>query len=853
MQGKKRFLAVIVAAAALFPLLSADVRVWAAGTYAVTISDAAVVEADFANFTVRLSERVQPGDEIRVDIALEEGTASVGTCPTGEDVDDIDISQLFFGGGEQTKVVSVETCDDIAVEGTETFDVEITAVAVESCSPEPNRCAAVVSDAKGTGTITDDDMPGELSVGNVSKPEGDAGPTLFTHTIELSGPPPGPGEQVTIECETDDGSAVSSGTEPDYNSDSGFVVFGPGQRTATFDVTVRGDTNEELDETYALTCSNAETTGEGDPPTFADATGEGEILNDDAGPTPTPTTGPRAYEVEISGDTATEGDTLNFVVSLNRPVQDGDTVTVDLSAESGTAHLDSAPCGPGIDASGPVPATMTFLGGQETMFIPIQTCEDTQVETTQEFYVRLDSASCVPDTSCSAVLAERQAIGTIEDDDASRELSVGNVEASEGDINITKFRHTVRLTGEPLEPGQSFEITCDTQSGGSQPATEDVDYESETTVLTFTDSDRSKQFVVDVFGDATPESTETYEVKCEDVDSTGTPDITQADLPVFADDTGLGTIVDDDGGPGQTPTPTPTPIGQTPSPSPTGQTPSPTPSGQTPSPTPSPTPCPTASPTPTPTATPTGSPTATPTGSPTASPTASPSPTPCPTTTPTATPTSTATTTPTSTATASPTPSTPTCTASDTTPDRSQSVTVACSGWQPSTSVTITFQSDPVLLATVTTTASGTLSASVTIPSNATTGSHSLVLVGTASNGLSRTVTIPLTVTGQVTATSTPTNATSTAVPATTVPISTSNPATLPRTGLDIGRLFTIGFILVLLGWTGIQLTRSSDSRPLWSVATERFSSALNFGGHDNRPRPSRFARVLSTLRRRRS
>ena len=181
-------------------------------------------------------------------------------------------------------------------------------------------------------------------------------------------------------------------------------------------------------------------------------------------------------------------------------------------------------------------------------------------------------------------------------------------------------------------------------------------------------------------------------------------------------------------------------------------------------------------------------------------------------------------------------------------------MTVTCSGWRPSTSVTITFQSDPVLLATVTTTATGTLSSSVTIPSNATTGSHSLVLVGTAANGTARTVTIPLTVTSQVSTSATPTNATSTAVPVSTgpVPVSTSNPGTLPRTGLDIGRLFTIGFILVLLGWTGIQLTRSSDSQPLWSVATERFSSALNFGGHDNKPRPSRFARVLSTLRRRR-
>jgi hypothetical protein len=179
-------------------------------------------------------------------------------------------------------------------------------------------------------------------------------------------------------------------------------------------------------------------------------------------------------------------------------------------------------------------------------------------------------------------------------------------------------------------------------------------------------------------------------------------------------------------------------------------------------------------------------------------------------------------------------------------------VTVSCSGWAASSAATITFQSDPVLLATVTTSGTGTISTSVTIPSSATTGSHSLVIAGTAANGSTRTVTIPLTVTAQVA--TTPANATTTATATSNpVPVSSSGPTTLPRTGFDLGRLVTIGLVLLILGWTGIELTRSKDSQPLWSVATERFASALNFGGHDDRPRASRIAMLVGVLRRRRS
>jgi hypothetical protein len=62
-----------------------------------------------------------------------------------------------------------------------------------------------------------------------------------------------------------------------------------------------------------------------------------------------------------------------------------------------------------------------------------------------------------------------------------------------------------------------------------------------------------------------------------------------------------------------------------------------------------------------------------------------------------------------------------------------------------------------------------------------------------------------------------------------------------------------IGIALLVFGWTAIELTRRNSSQPLWSIATERFASALNFGGRDDRRKPSQIARLLAAISRRRN
>ena len=267
-----------LAAVALHAVASPGVH--AAGAYTVGIGDATVIEADTANFTVTLNEPVQPGDVLTVEVESASGTATVGACPGDDAEDDFD-TPLIFTGGERTKVVSVETCDDGLVEQTETFSVNLHTPEVVQCSSqEPGRCTFAISDPEGTGTINDDDEPGDLTVGSVSRAEGDAGTTPFNHTIRLTGPAPGPGQELTVSCTTPGSGTATEGV--DYTPVSEEVTFGPGQRTATFSVPVSGDDDFEPNETYDVECSDPRSTGTPDDPRrrAADVRGQQRCRND---------------------------------------------------------------------------------------------------------------------------------------------------------------------------------------------------------------------------------------------------------------------------------------------------------------------------------------------------------------------------------------------------------------------------------------------------------------------------------------------------------------------------------------------------------------------------------------------
>lgn len=75
-------------------------------------------------------------------------------------------------------------------------------------------------------------------------------------------------------------------------------------------------------------------------------------------------------------------------------------------------------------------------------------------------------------------------------------------------------------------------------------------------------------------------------------------------------------------------------------------------------------------------------------------------------------------------------------------------LTVSGSGWLGGSFVDLQFQSAPVDLGIASVNAQGTFQKTVTIPSDATPGAHSVRVSGTASNGQSDTVFIPIQILG---------------------------------------------------------------------------------------------------------
>ena len=73
------------------------------------------------------------------------------------------------------------------------------------------------------------------------------------------------------------------------------------------------------------------------------------------------------------------------------------------------------------------------------------------------------------------------------------------------------------------------------------------------------------------------------------------------------------------------------------------------------------------------------------------------------------------------------------------------SLTITSDGWQPSTIVTFTLNSDPVSLGTTTVSSAGTFSYSTTIPC-VDPGTHTIVADGTGSNGAARSSSTTITV-----------------------------------------------------------------------------------------------------------
>ena len=304
-----------------------------------SVNDVSVTEGDSgsvnATFTVTLSNPYsQP---ITITYGTSNGTAAAPGDYTSTS------GSVTIPAGSTSATVTVPVLGDTIYEANESFSVNLTGA----------DNGVTFTDATGTGTIMNDDALPTVSISGSSVTEGDAGTKTITFTVTQS---VATETATTVHWDTADGTATGGS---DFVSASGDVTIAAGDTSATFTVTVNGDTAIEGDEAFSVSLSapvNA---------TIATGTATGTIVNDDlnivyaatrqtgsvhpGGATPAialVTSNPGTNTMAVTGWTNPVGDTATYSMSgttLNRSAafDDNQTYTVDLSATTSTGGVET--------------------------------------------------------------------------------------------------------------------------------------------------------------------------------------------------------------------------------------------------------------------------------------------------------------------------------------------------------------------------------------------------------------------------------------------------------------------------------------------------------------------------------
>jgi len=449
----------------------------AASQSSLSIANVTVNEANIpvnATFTVSLSP-LSP-QTVTVDFATANGSATAGADYTAVS------GTLTFPPNTPSQIVVVPVTGDLKDEPNETFSVNLS-------SP----VNASISDGQAVGTIVDNDPPPAASVSDCATGEGTGGQAICTFTVSLSAPS---GFAVSVNYATSDGTATAG---VDYAAAAGTLNFPAGTTTQQLQIAIVADALDEQDETYVVTLSapvNA---------TLADSQGLGTIQDDDLPPA-----------VSVSDCSATEGDAgqtlCTFTLSLSAP--SGQGVSVDFATTDGTA------------VSG-----QDYLAASGTAFVPVgATSQTVDVAVIGDLLDEPDEAFSLDlSAPVNATIADGQGAGTILDNDPPPAVSVSDCAVVEGNAGTAPCTVDVTLSGP-----SSFTVSV-SYATADGTATSGSDYTAASGVLTFTPGTTSQPVAVDVLGDTTIETDETFLV-----------DLSAPTNATLGDAQGTGTIGDDD-------------------------------------------------------------------------------------------------------------------------------------------------------------------------------------------------------------------------------------------------------------------------------------------------------------------
>lgn len=482
-----------------------------------SVGDVTVTEGNsgstLATFTVTLSES---NGTTTVTYTTVNGTATSGSDYTATS------GTLTFGPGETTKTVSVPVTGDLLDEADENFTFALTTI---------NNGTFQGGDPNAVGTILDDDATPTLSITDATVTEGNTDTVTTTVTVTLSA---ASGRTVSVDFATADGTATFS-PGADYHSQSGRLVFNPGETAKTITLTVVSDTTDEPDETFLVNLSNPANA------TIADGQSTITITDDDA-PGQGGGGGGATPAISVSDAIVTEGNggTVQTTVTVTLSRTSTSFVGVDFTTADNTATFSGSDY---YSQSG----RLVFAPGETTKTITLTIVGDTVDENNESFFINFSDPT-------NATLAEIQSVVTITDDDttttqppppsgAQPSITVSDASVAEGSNGDTNVAITVSLSSS-----STSNVTIDFATTDGSATFAGSDYWRMSGRLVFAPGETSRTLTATVVGDVVDESNEVFYI-----------DLSNPTNAILSDARSAITIIDDDGG-----SATPPPGGGTP-------------------------------------------------------------------------------------------------------------------------------------------------------------------------------------------------------------------------------------------------------------------------------------------------
>jgi hypothetical protein len=386
----------------------------------VEVGDAKASEGQQLTFTVKMTKTVNA--DVTVNYKVTSGSAVFGndfeTVPQTPD----GTGTITINKGQKEATVNVLAVDDQIAEQAETFNIQITSITV------PNLEASIIpANQVGTGTIGsaasfDEGLTVEITTdaATTNRPDSVVFKVKLSHQVSSN---------INIDYSTEDGSATSGGTHPDFSATSGtarFKAMGSTEHSVSVPTLVGTCQQKQLDETFSVKV--VASTG----------LAHNNVL------TATATIAPVNHNptVTIQDASSNEGTDMAFSVSLSHCVTEEVHLAFNSMNGQGSAYPGQQFLLPSLrtfsfPADSVVPTVATF---------GIQVMNDDVQGEDRDFKVKISAANPPNDNAndFSIVFASEQATGLIRDDEYPT-LSVTQCVSQDPSVN-DQFVFTVALS-----------------------------------------------------------------------------------------------------------------------------------------------------------------------------------------------------------------------------------------------------------------------------------------------------------------------------------------------------------------------------------------------------------------------